>query len=41
MHTEYQNVIMRFLRDDERFLLSEEKEMPLVIEPEGSSDVAF
>ncbi|MFT4059644.1 MAG: TauD/TfdA family dioxygenase [Legionella sp.] len=32
MHNEYSGVITRFLRDDERLILSEEKEMPLVLE---------
>lgn len=40
MQYEYSGVITRFLRDEERFVLSEEKEMPLVIEAqtETSSD---
>ena len=29
MHNKYPQVTTRFLKDDERFLLSEEKEMPL------------
>ncbi|HHF7375935.1 TauD/TfdA family dioxygenase [Legionella bozemanae] len=41
MHKEYQGVVTRFLRQEERLILSEEKEMPRVIEAEGSTDVAF
>lgn len=40
MH-EYKGVSTRFLRDEERFILSEEKEMPLVIEASVSADDAF
>jgi alpha-ketoglutarate-dependent taurine dioxygenase len=41
MDNKYQDVITRFLRDDERFVLSEEKEMPLVIEASASTDAEF
>jgi len=41
MNNKYTEVTTRFLRDDERFLLSEEKEMPLVIEAKTHSDPAF
>lgn len=41
MPNEYQGVNTRFLRDDERFVLSEEKEMPMVIEARDSSDLSF
>ncbi|MGM9454609.1 TauD/TfdA family dioxygenase [Legionella bozemanae] len=41
MHKEYQGVVTRFLRQEERLILSEEKEMPRVIEAEGSTDVEF
>ncbi|STX28542.1 regulatory protein, SyrP-like protein [Legionella beliardensis] len=41
MHNEYNQVSTRFLRDDERFVLSEEKEMPLVIEPTTQTDTDF
>lgn len=41
MHKEYQGVVTRFLRQDERLILSEENEMPLVIEANGSSDFSF
>lgn len=40
MYHKYAGVITRFLRDDERLIASEEKEMPLVIEAaEAKSDV--
>jgi hypothetical protein len=38
---EYTGVCTRFLRDDERFILSYEKEMPLVIEAQGIKTAAF
>ena len=41
MHPNYDEVTTRFLRVDERLIVSEETEMPLVIEPKGASDVAF
>ncbi len=41
MYNEYTGVTTRFLRDDERFILSEEKEMPLVIEAHDSTSAAF
>lgn len=41
MHKEYAGVITRFLRDEERLILSEEKEMPLVIEATDSKDTLF
>lgn len=41
MGNEYAGVITRFLRNDERFMLSEEKEMPLVIEACRSKNEAF
>ena len=41
MHNEYTGVNVRFLRPDERFILSEEKEMPLVIEANGTTDIVF
>ena len=41
MPTEYPGVITRFLRKDERLILSEENEMPLVIEAKGSTDINF
>jgi alpha-ketoglutarate-dependent taurine dioxygenase len=41
MYSEYHRVRTRFLRDDERLILSEEKEMPLVIEATTQTDVAF
>lgn len=37
----YQDVIVRFLRDDERLMLSEEKEMPLVIEADQETNLPF
>lgn len=40
MH-EYKGVTTRFLQDQERLILSEEKEMPLVIEPSDSRDDLF
>lgn len=40
MH-EYTGVCTRFLHDDERFILSDEKEMPLVIEAQGIKTAAF
>lgn len=40
MH-QYEQVNTRFLRDDERLILSEEKEMPLVIEATSQTDVDF
>lgn len=41
MYNEYTGVITRFLRDDERFILSEEKEMPLVIEAQSTKSCEF
>lgn len=41
MYNEYTGVITRFLRDEERFTLSEEKEMPLVIEAKEATDSEF
>lgn len=41
MHNEYAGVITRFLRDDERLILSAEKEMPLVLEAHTETDCAF
>ncbi|KTD69894.1 TauD/TfdA family dioxygenase, partial [Legionella steigerwaltii] len=41
MHKEYHGVVTRFLRQDERLIQSEENEMPLVIEANGSSDFGF
>lgn len=38
---EYKNVSTRFLKDDERLILSEEKEMPLVIEASESKSADF
>lgn len=41
MHQKYIDTTTRFLRDDERLILSEEKEMPLVIEAMDSTDVSY
>ncbi|HBI21964.1 MAG TPA: hypothetical protein DDY37_05190 [Legionella sp.] len=41
MHHSYKNVITRFLRQDERFVLSDEHDMPRVIEAEGSHDLEW
>ncbi len=41
MQQEYADVRTRFLREDERLILSEENEMPLVIEAMGSKDVHY
>ncbi|KTD55583.1 hypothetical protein Lsan_3135 [Legionella santicrucis] len=41
MHKEYQGVITRFLRKDERLILSEEQQMPLVIEADKVADLEF
>lgn len=41
MHHPYQGVTTRFLRDDERLILSNEKEMPLVIEAKDNKDTVF
>ncbi|EHL30786.1 TauD/TfdA family dioxygenase [Legionella drancourtii] len=41
MHNEYAGVITRFLRDDERLILSAEKEMPLVLEAHAETGCAF
>ncbi len=41
MKKNYTGVITRFLRQDERLILSEEHEMPFVIEADGSSDINF
>ena len=40
MH-QYKGVTTRFLQDQERLILSQEKEMPLVIEPSESKDEVF
>ncbi len=41
MNQSYEGVTARFLRDDERLLLSAEKEMPLVIEANERKDTTF
>lgn len=41
MQNEYPGVTTRFLRDDERLILSEDKEMPLVLEARSSTDLPF
>lgn len=41
MHTEYAAVTTRFLRPDERQVLSNEKEMPFVIEAKEDKSLAF
>ncbi len=41
MRHDYAKVTTRFLRDDERLVLSEEKEMPLVIEADSKRDTRF
>ena len=41
MSNQYAEVTTRFLREDERLILSEEKEMPLVIEAKGAKDSQF
>lgn len=41
MLKEYLGVITRFLRHDERLILSNENEMPLVIEASGKTDLIF
>ncbi len=41
MNNRYADVITRFLRDDERLILSEEKELPLVIEAKKAKDITF
>lgn len=41
MYKEYPGVVTRFLRQDERLILSEENEMPLVIEADGDSNFEF
>ncbi|EEZ94263.1 TauD/TfdA family dioxygenase [Legionella longbeachae] len=41
MHKEYQGVTTRFLRKDERLILSEEQQMPLVIEAEKEVELEF
>lgn len=41
MHNEYPGVNTRFLRPEERLVLSEEKEMPLVLEAKDSKDSGF
>jgi alpha-ketoglutarate-dependent taurine dioxygenase len=38
---QYHGVITRFLRDEERFILSEEHEMPLVIEADNVNSLSF
>jgi alpha-ketoglutarate-dependent taurine dioxygenase len=41
MHHDYKQVTVRFLRDEERLVLSAEKEMPLVIEASTRTDADF
>lgn len=41
MHNEYAGVMTRFLRDEERLILSAEKEMPLVLEAHTETSAAF
>lgn len=41
MDNRYAEVTTRFLREDERLILSEEKELPLVIEPKSANDSQF
>lgn len=41
MHNGYAGVVTRFLHQNERLILSEENEMPLVIEADGSTDLKF
>lgn len=41
MHDNYPKVVTRFLRQDERLVLSEENEMPLVIEAKDHTDLNF
>ncbi|TAL63172.1 MAG: hypothetical protein EPN84_05385, partial [Legionella sp.] len=41
MDNEYAGVQTRFLRQDERLILSDEQDMPLVIEPKEHTDVHF
>ncbi|WP_454784462.1 TauD/TfdA family dioxygenase [Legionella sp. WA2024007413] len=41
MYTKYQGVVTRFLRQEERLILSEEYEMPLVIEATDATDLKF
>ncbi|BCA94839.1 pyoverdine biosynthesis regulatory gene SyrP [Legionella antarctica] len=41
MDNEYVGVITRFLRKDERLIISEENEMPLIIEAKDSTDLKF
>ncbi len=41
MSEEYAGVTTRFLRNEERLVVSEEKEMPLVIEARDQKDVSF
>ena len=41
MNNQYLGVVTRFLRKDERFILSEEQEMPLVIEAKDSTNIEF
>jgi hypothetical protein len=41
MKQNYTGVTTRFLRDDERLILSDEKEMTLVLEANASNDVPF
>lgn len=41
MSHNYEGVTQRFLRDDERLVLSDEKEMPLVIEANGDTRLVF
>ena len=41
MRHEYPGVTTRFLRQDERFVLSDEGEMPLVIEAQNTKDTSF
>ena len=39
MDDKYEGIISRFLRDDERLVLSEEREMPLVFESNGEANL--
>ena len=41
MHNEYSEVIVRLLRADERFIESNEQDMPLVLEAKGDETVPF
>lgn len=41
MYHHYAGATTRFLKKEERFIISEETEMPLVIEPTGPTDITF